>query len=80
MNTQEQIEQLEKQLSELKEKARIEHEEAQKKRNAERDAELMSIMNQIKDFNKKYDDHISLATSMKTDTGRVLAETFFPWL
>ena len=80
MNTQEQIEQLEKQLSELKEKARIEREEAQKKYNAERDSDFRALEKQVNDFNQKYDEHIGISFNKDSSLGKSIWEGFFPWL
>lgn len=78
--TTEQIKRLEQELVTLKEKERAEREEAQKKANAERDADLLTIMNSIKEFNEKHDEDIALTTMASSKTGKSLYDIFFPWL
>lgn len=78
--TAEQIKRLEQELAALKEKERVEKEEAQKKANAERDADLLAIMNSIKEFNEKYNDDIALTTMANSKAGKSLYYTFFPWI
>ena len=78
--TSEQIKRLEQELAALKEKERAEKEEAQKKANAERDADLLAIMNSIKEFNEKHGEHIALTASTDSKTGKSLYDIFFPWI
>ena len=78
--TSEQIKRLEQELAALKEKERAEKEEAQKKANAERDADLLAIMNSIKEFNEKHGEHIALIASTDSKTGKSLYDIFFPWI
>lgn len=78
--TTEQIKRLEQELVTLKEKERAEREEAQKKENAERDADLLTIMNSIKAFNEKHGEHIALTASTDSKTGKSLYDIFFPWI
>lgn len=78
--TAEQIKRLEQELATLKEKERVEKEEAQKKANAERDADLLAIMNSIKVFNEKHGEHIALTASTDSKTGKSLYDIFFPWI
>lgn len=78
--TAEQIKRLEQELAALRDKERIEKEEAQKKANAERDADLLAIMNSVKAFNEKHGEHIALTASTDSKTGKSLYDIFFPWI
>ena len=78
--TTEQIKRLEQELVTLKEKERAEREEAQKKADAERDANLLAIMNSIKEFNEKHGEDIALTTMANSKTGKSLYDIFFPWI
>ena len=78
--TAEQIKKLEQELAVLRDKERAEREEAQKKANAERDADLLAIMNSIKAFNEKHGEDIALTASTDSKTGKSLYDIFFPWL
>lgn len=78
--TAEQIKRLEQELAALREKERVEKEEAQKKANAERDADLLAIMNSIKAFNEKHGEDIALTTMANSKTGKSLCDIFFPWI
>ena len=78
--TAEQIKRLEQELVTLKEKERAEREEAQKKADAERDADLLTIMNSIKEFNEKHGEDIALTTMAKSKTSKSLYDIFFPWI
>lgn len=76
----EQIKRLEQELAALRDKERMEREEAQKKANAERDADLLAIMNSVKAFNEKHGEHIALTASTDSKTGKSLYDIFFPWI
>lgn len=78
--TAEQIKKLEQELVALREKERAEKEEAQKKANAERDADLLAIMNRIKEFNEKHGEDIALTTMASSKTSKSLYDIFFPWI
>lgn len=78
--TTEQIKRLEQELATLRDKERVEKEEAQKKANAERDADLLAIMNNIKAFNKKHGEDIALTTMASSKAGKSLYDIFFPWI
>ena len=78
--TTEKIERLRQELADLEAKERVEKEEAQKKANAERDADLLAIMNSIKAFNEKHNDDIALTTMANSKAGKSLYYTFFPWI
>lgn len=78
--TAEQIKRLEQELAALKAQERAEKEEAQKKADAERDADLLAIMNSVKAFNEKYGENIALTASFDSNTGKSLYDIFFPWL
>ena len=78
--TAEQIKRLEQELVALREKERAEKEEAQKKADAERDADLLAIMNSVKAFNEKHGEHITLTASTDSKTGKSLYDFFFPWM
>ena len=78
--TAEQIKRLEQELAALRDKERAEKEEAQKKANAERDADLLAIMNSIKEFNEKHGEDIALTTMANSKTGKSLYDIFFPWI
>ena len=76
----EQIKRLEQELAALRDKERVEKEEAKKKAKAEREADLLAIMNSVETFNEKYDEHIALATSSNSKTAKSLYDIFFPWI
>lgn len=78
--TTEQIKRLEQELATLRDKERIEKEEAQKKANAERDADLLAIMNSVKEFNEKHGECIVLTANTDSKAGKSLYDIFFPWL
>lgn len=80
MTIREQIEAAEKQLNALKEQERAEKEEAQKKADAERDADLLAIMDSVKAFNEKHGERITLTASTDSKTGKSLYDLFFPWM
>lgn len=79
MTLREEIELKEKELNELKKQERIEQEEALRKANAERDNDLLSIMNSIKKFNEKHNEHIYLSTNNNTEIGNMIYKFLFPW-
>lgn len=64
MSTREQIEQLEKELAELRDKERVECEAARKKAAEERDGDLLALMAKVKAFNKKYGENMRLIDSL----------------
>ena len=78
--TTEQIKRLEQELATLRDKERVEKEEARKKANAERDADLLAIMNSIKEFNEKHGEDIALTTMANSKTSKSLYDIFFPWI
>ena len=78
--TAEQIKRLEQELATLRDKERMEREEAKKKADAERDADLLAIMNSVKAFNEKHGENIALAASTDSKTGKSLYDIFFPWI
>ena len=78
--TAEQIKRLEQELATLKEKERVEKEEAKKKAKAEREPDLLALMNSVEAFNEKHGEHIALATSSDSKTGKSLYDIFFPWI
>ena len=78
--TAEQIKRLEQELAALRDKERAEKEEAQKKADAERDADLLAIMNSVKAFNEKHGEHITLTANTDSKTGKSLYDIFFPWI
>ena len=80
MNTSERILQLEKELTELRAQERTEKEEARKKADAERDADLLAIMNSVKAFNEKHGEDIALTTMANSKAGKSLYDIFFPWI
>ena len=78
--TAEQIKRLEQELAALRDKERAEKEEAQKKADAERDADLLAIMNSVKAFNEKHGEHITLTANTDSKTGKSLYDIFVPWI
>lgn len=78
--TAEKIERLKQELADLEAQERAEKEEAQKKADAERDADLLTIMNSVKAFNEKHGERIALADSTDFKTGKSLYDIFFPWI
>ena len=78
--TTEKIERLRQELANLEAQERAEKEEAQKKADVERDADLLAIMNSIKAFNEKHGEDITLTTMANSKTGKSLYDLFFPWI
>ena len=78
--TAEQIKKLEQELATLRDKERVEKEEARKKADAERDADLLAIMNSVKAFNEKHGEDIALTTMANSKAGKSLYDIFFPWI
>ena len=79
MTLREEIELKEKELNELRKQERIEQEEGLRKANAERDNDLLSIMNSVKKFNEKHNEHIYLSTNNNTEIGNMIYKFLFPW-
>lgn len=77
--TAEQIKRLEQELAALRDKERVEKEEAQKKKRAEREGDLQKIKTALDEFNKKYNDTLCLGIKRNSDVGKDLFETLFPW-
>ena len=77
--TAEQIKRLEQELAALKEKERVEREEAKKKARAEREGDLQKIKTALDEFNKKYDDTLFLGIKRNSDVGKDLFDSLFPW-
>jgi len=78
--TAEQIKKLEQELAVLRDKERAEKEEARKQADAERDADLLAIMNSVKAFNEKHGEDIALTTMASSKAGKSLYDIFFPWI
>ena len=78
--TAEQIKKLEQELAALRDKERVEKEEAKKKAKAERETDLLALMNSIEAFNEKHGERITLATSSDSKTAKSLYDIFFPWI
>lgn len=81
------IEEIDKQIESLyaeREKLKAEQrekEELEKKKAAEeRDKDLLDVMNTIKKFNEKHNEHITLATNVDSKIGKSLYDIFFPWI
>ena len=79
MTLREEIELKEKELDELRKQERIEQEEALRKINAERDNDLLTIMDSIKKFNEKYNEHIYLSANNCKEIKNMVYKLFFPW-
>ena len=77
--TAEQIKRLEQELTTLKEKERVEREEAKKKAKAEREGDLQKIKTALDEFNKKYNDTLCLGIRRNSDVGKDLFDSLFPW-
>lgn len=77
--TAEQIKRLEQELAALRDKERLEREEAKKKERAEREGDLQKIKTALDEFNKKYNDTLCLGIKRNSDVGKDLFETLFPW-
>lgn len=77
--TAEQIKRLEQELAALRDKERLECEEAKKKERAEREGDLQKIKTALDEFNKKYNDTLCLGIKRNSDVGKDLFETLFPW-
>lgn len=80
LTTTEKIKKLKQELADLEAQERAEKEEAQKKADAERDADLLAIMNSIKEFNEKHGEDIALTTMASSKTGKSLYDIFFLWI
>lgn len=80
LTTTEKIKKLKQELADLEAQERAEKEEAQKKADAERDADLLAIMNSVKAFNEKHNDDIALTTMANSKAGKSLYDIFFPWI
>lgn len=78
--TAEQIKRLEQELAALRDKERLEREEAKKKERAEREGDLQKIKTALDEFNKKYNDTLCLGIKRNSDVGKDLFETLFPWI
>lgn len=78
--TAEQIKRLEQELTALRDKERLEREEAKKKERAEREGDLQKIKTALDEFNKKYNDTLCLGIKRNSDVGKDLFETLFPWI
>lgn len=77
--TAEQIKRLEQELAALRDKERLEREEARKREKAERESDLQKIKTALDEFNKKYNDTLCLGIKHNSDVGKDLFETLFPW-
>lgn len=77
--TAEQIKRLEQELAALRDKERLEREEAKKKERAEHEGDLQKIKTALDEFNKKYNDTLCLGIKRNSDVGKDLFETLFPW-
>lgn len=77
--TAEQIKRLEQELATLRDKERLEREEARKRERAERENDLQKIKTALDEFNKKYNDTLCLGIKRNSDLGNDLFETLFPW-
>jgi len=78
--TAEQIKRLEQELAALRDKERIEREEARKRERAEKEGDLQKIKTALDEFNKKYNDTLCLGIKRNSDVGKDLFETLFPWI
>lgn len=80
LTTQQKIERLEKELADLRDKDRIEREEASKRKETERRADFEKLKNAVQDYNKKYGEKIVLGVEQNTKTADNIFFDFFPWL
>lgn len=78
--TEQKIERLEKELADLREKARTEKEEADAKTRAERDADFRALEKQVKDFNQKYDEKVVLSIGKDSPLGEYILDGLFPFM
>jgi hypothetical protein len=78
--TAEQIKRLEQELAALRDKERIEREEARKRERAEKEGDLQKIKTTLNEFNKKYNDTLCLGIKRNSEVGKDLFETLFPWI
>jgi hypothetical protein len=78
--TAEQIKRLEQELAVLRDKERIEREEARKRERAEKEGDLQKIKTALNEFNKKYNDTLCLGIKRNSEVGKDLFETLFPWI
>lgn len=80
LTTQQKIERLERELADLRDKDRIEREEASKRKETERRTDFEKLKNAVRDYNKKYDEKIALSIEQNTKTADSVFYDFFPWL
>lgn len=80
LTTQQKIERLERELADLRDKDRIEREEASKRKEAERRADFEKLKNAVQDYNIKYGEKIVLGVEQNTKTADSVFYDFFPWL
>lgn len=80
LTTQQKIERLERELADLRDKDRIEREEASKRKEAERRADFEKLKNAVQDYNNKYGEKIALGIEKNTKTADSVFYDFFPWL
>lgn len=80
LTTQQKIERLERELADLRDKDRIEREEASKRKENERRADFEKLKNAVRDYNKKYNEKIALSIEQNTKTADSVFYDFFPWL
>ena len=78
--TAEQIKRLEQELAALRDKERMEREEARKRERAEKEGDLQKIKTALDEFNKKYNDTLCLGIKRNSEVGKDLFETLFPWI
>ena len=76
----EQIKRLEQELAALRDKERMEREEARKRERAEKEGDLQKIKTALDEFNKKYNDTLCLGIKRNSEVGKDLFETLFPWI
>lgn len=80
LTTQQKIERLERELADLRDKDRIEREEASKRKEIERRADFEKLKKAVREYNNKYGEKITLGIEQNTKTSDSVFYDFFPWL
>lgn len=80
LTTQQKIEQLERELADLRDKDRIEREEASKRKENERRADFEKLKKAIQEYNNKYGEKLVISIEQNSRTAESMFYDFFPWL
>lgn len=80
LTTQQKIEQLERELADLRDKDRIEREEASKRKEIERRNDFEKLKKAIQEYNNKYGEKLVISIEQNSRTAESMFYDFFPWL